>query len=445
VEDYASKPFVEQDRPIVRRTLLPRGLKFILVTTVVVSVFALGVIIGQSVNPQQLNLIPTFNNPKQEAILKNQSSPDANIDFSEFWKVWAMVNQKHIDAPFDQKKMMYGAIKGMISATGDPHTDFFTAEESKDFSDSLNGNFGGIGIEIEEQGDKILILSTLDNTPAKQAGLLPGDALVGIDEKPIGDDNIQQVVQRIRGEIGTKVRITIERNNEQKSFDITRATVSVPSVRLEMLENNIAYVRIVKFGDDTSVKFDSIAREALSKQPRGMILDLRSNPGGYLDAGIHIAKTFFSNGLVMREKDKSETKEFIVEEPGILNDIPLVVLVNSYSASASEIVAGAIKDRGRGKLVGTTTFGKGTVQNLIDLENGTKIKLSIAKWFPPSDNNVQGKGIQPDVVVEIPTQSAETPTPVSAPENSVTPTDPQLAKAIEVLLQGSSEQTTPTP
>jgi len=394
---------------------------FISIITIAVflSVFTLGIVVGQN-----FSLVPSLATDEQEASLKNQSS-DEQVDFATFWKVWSLVNKKHIEAPFDEQQLMYGAIKGMVEAIGDPHSTFWDVEETKEFSNWINGAFSGIGIEIEEKDGTTVILNTLEQTPAQQADLKSGDIIIKVDGESTFGMSLQEVVVKIRGEKGTTVALTIIRGEEQLEKEIVRDTITTPSVHWEVNEDdNIAYLEILHFGDTTITSFEEAVAEILAKDPQGLILDLRDNGGGYLQAAIHISSMFFEDGIVMIEQSKGEKEEYEVEEKGVLAKIPVVVLVNGYSASASEIVAGGIQDRKRGVLVGETSFGKGTIQNLENLEDGSSIRLTFAHWFTPLGTNVSNEGLHPEIEVLLDEEKEG---------------DEQFEKAKEILL-GESPQ-----
>ena len=353
-----------------------------------------------------------------------ESEPKA--DFSIFWEVWNELKEKHpgFDT-VDKKDLVYGAVKGLTEALGDPNTIFFKPEDSQRFSEDISGHFTGIGIEIDVKNGQLVVIAPLAGSPGEKAGLLPGDAIVAIDGESTLNTSIDEAVKKIRGPRGSSVVLTIRSNGQAANKDVTivRDNIEVPSIQSKIIEDNLLYIRIYNFSANTPILFYSEMFKYAFTKINGVVLDLRNNPGGFLDVGIDAAGWFIGEDkLVVTELFSSgEKEEFYSSGSGIFDNIPMVVLVNKGSASASEILAGAIKFHRGAKLVGTQTFGKGTVQQLDYLTGGSSIKVTVANWLLPDGNLIEGLGITPDVIVE------------QGEEDILDGTDAQLQKATQVL------------
>jgi len=355
-------------------------------------------------------------------IINKEYSP-SEIDFSLFWHVWDLVKEKYV-GPIDYQKMFYGAISGMVNALGDPYTAFMNPEEAQTFTNEMKGTFEGIGAEVGIKNNQLLIIAPLEDSPAKKAGLLSGDKILKINGQDTTGLSLSEAVSKIRGPKGTEVKLLISREgfSEPKEFTIVRDLIKVKSVSWEMKNSEIAYIRLRSFDENSANEFKDAATEILAKNPRGIILDLRDNPGGYLDSSVEIASEFIPKGVIVYEKFKDgRKKEYKATGNATLEKFKLVVLINKGSASASEIVAGAIKDYRRGTLVGEQTFGKGSVQDLDELKGGAAIRITIAWWLTPSGRSINEEGIKPDMVVKM--------TEKDYNQNR----DPQLDKALELL------------
>lgn len=346
------------------------------------------------------------------------------LDFELFWEVWELLEEKYVDQPISEEDLFYGAISGLVRSLDDPHSVFLSPEKTKEFNREMDGEFEGIGAEVGIRNGRVTIVSPLPNTPAKKAGLRPQDTIFAIDEVDTTDMSLTEAVSRIRGEKATDVTLTILRKGEPEFQDIvvTRGVIVVPSVTWEMKDGKIAYIEIYHFNSDAITGFNKVVRDVLLKEPNGIILDLRNNPGGFLNASISIADYWLPDGVIVKEvfSDQSEL-EYSAQKTAPFIDIPTVVLVNGGSASASEIVSGALQDHDKATIVGEKTFGKGSVQGLNDLSDGSSIKLTTAKWLTPNGSQIDGIGITPDVEIEMEKEDYE---------NYL---DPQLDKAIEVL------------
>lgn len=348
--------------------------------------------------------------------------------FAPFWETWDIVHEQYVDQPVDDLKMMQGAISGMLDSLGDEHTGYMDPETFVEATRPLDGSYEGIGAYVDVTGDYLTIISPMPGSPAEAAGLKAADRVIMIDGKDMTGIDPSVALKSVLGPAGTQVILTIQRGEENEilEFTITRATIDLPSVEGKMLDNNIAYISISTFGENTTDLLKETLRELLVNNPKGLILDLRYNTGGYLVTAIEVISQFIPDGVVMYEVEGDGTETVYEALPGGLAiEIPLVVLVNEGSASASEITAGAIQDFGRGALVGVTTYGKGSVQNWIPLDNNQgAVRVTIARWLTPNHRQIHKVGLTPDYVVEI------TDADIEAGK------DPQLDKAIEVLLSG---------
>lgn len=348
--------------------------------------------------------------------------------FEPFWEVWNLVGENYVDQPVDQDAMMRGAIRGMLEALGDQHTSYMDPNEYEQANMQMEGDYEGIGAWVDVTGEYLVIISPMPDSPAEKAGLKAGDTIVAVNGEDMTNVDGNLVLRRILGPAGTDVTLTVRREGLEETFDvtITRANIVVPSVTHKMLENDIAYVQILTFGEDTTSDLKDALKELMANEPKGMVLDLRNNGGGYLQTAIEVISQFIPEGIVMYEEYGDGTRQTFEAEPnGLATEIPLVVLVNEGSASASEITAGAIQDFGRGQLVGVTTYGKGSVQNWIPLKNNQgALRVTIARWLTPKERQIHEIGLEPNVVVEI-TQEV-----IDAER------DPQLDKAVEILTNG---------
>lgn len=331
-------------------------------------------------------------------------------DFEMFWKVWTRVSELYVDKDkLDTKKMIEGAISGMVAAIGDPYTAYFPVAQNKEFKEEIGGTFGGVGIELGYKDDKLSVVAPLDDTPAAKARILAGDFILKITDEAKKIDKITdglaiaEAVKLIRGEIGSKVKLTLFRKGLDKPFEVelTRSEIVVKSVRVTY-EKDVAIIKLSRFGDRTKNEWNSIVSEILNKGSKGVIVDLRNNPGGYLEMAVYTAGEFLPNGknVVTQRYGDGREDQNKVDRNGRMLSMPLVVLVNGGSASASEIFAGAIQDYKRGKIVGVQSFGKGSVQQPEDLSDGSAVHVTIAKWLRPNGNWIDKLGITPDVKIE---------------------------------------------
>lgn len=362
------------------------------------------------------------------------STPDAiernlsknNADFSIFWRAWDLLVDKY-DGKVDYQSMIYGAIKGMTEALGDPYTAFLTPDEAKQLNDDLSGVIYGIGAEIGLKDDMITVITPISDSPAEKAGLQKGDIILAVNGETTSNMSLDTAISKIRGDEGTKVKLQIKRGKETKEFEITRAKIVVDSVKAEVKDGNIGYVKITRFDSNTTKELRAQLDQFLSRNVTKVVLDLRGNPGGYLDESITVSSEFLKSGVVVTEKRDVDggTNRYDYKATGkgkmTRDDIKIVVLIDEGSASAAEIVAGALQDHHRAILVGATTFGKGSVQEIQELSKGAQIRITIAHWYTPNGVNINQEGIKPDIPVEM----------TEADYNNSN--DKQLKKALELL------------
>ena len=400
--------------------------KIFLTVIIIAVIFSLGFYLGER------NYSISIKNFKVQ-ISRSLPVDHEDVDFSLFWKVWDILENSYLDSSkVKSSEMVYGAIQGMVAAIGDPYTVFLPPTQNKVVQEDLQGNFGGIGIQIGFKGKQLAVMAPLPGTPAEEAGIKAGDFIIGIKDEKKGIDmgtsgiSSAEAVQVIRGDVGTKVILTLLRdgNSDPIVVEIIRKDIVVPSVIVSYVgeEGSIAHVKLLKFAGETNGEWEKAVSGILKKSPKGIILDLRNNPGGYLQGAVDIAGEFLNGDTLVTYEESSTGKqnEFRTDKLPRLQRFPLVLLVNGGSASASEILAGALSEQAKIKVVGETTFGKGTIQEPKQLENGAGLHITIAKWLTPKGNWVNEKGLKPDVIVE---------------DNLETTDDEQLSKALEVISQ----------
>jgi carboxyl-terminal processing protease len=343
--------------------------------------------------------------------------------FAPFWETWDIIHEDYVDQPVNDLELMRGAIEGMLNALGDRHTSYMSPEEFEQANESLEGEYEGIGAWVDITGDYVEIISPMKGSPADEVGLQPKDKVIGVNGEDVTGIPGDLVLDRILGPAGTDVTLTIQRGSETFEVTITRGNIVVPTVESEMLKDNLAYIALYTYGENTTEQLRASLTDLLEQDPEGLILDLRDNGGGYLNTAIQVVSEFIGEGVVMYEEyGDGETYTYEAIPGGLATEIPLVVLVNGGTASASEITAGAIQDYGRAPLVGTTTYGKGSVQTWIELEdNAGGVRVTIARWLTPDGRQISGEGLEPEYVVEMTQEDYEAGR------------DPQLDKAIEVL------------
>jgi len=365
---------------------------------------------------------------------EQQSSTPAELQtlFTPFWEAWNIVHEQYVDRPVDDVALMQGAIRGMMDALGDKQTFYMEPEVYESETSSLAGAYEGIGAYVDTDGDYLTIVSPIAGSPAELAGLKPGDKVIAIDGEDMTGVAPEEARLKVLGPEGTKVELTISREGKSESlqFTITRAKISIKSVEGKMLENDIAYIDINTFGDATTRELRNTLDDLMRQNPKGIVLDLRNNPGGYLNTSVEVASEFIEDGVILYEQyGDGQRDSYEARGNGQATDIPIVVLINEGSASASEIVAGALQDYERAQLVGVKSYGKGSVQNWVPLSNDQgAARVTIAKWLTPDERAIDGVGLTPDVVVEM------------TEEDFTNERDPQLDKAVEVLLQLIAKQ-----
>ena len=360
----------------------------------------------------------------------NQDTGPQEVNWQILWDAIEKINEKYVNRPADMQKVLYGAVSGAVSALDDPYSVFLPPKEAKEFKDELAGTLEGIGAEIATKNQLLVVVSPLADSPAEKAGIKAGDYIQKIDGKETAGLAVDEAVGKIRGSAGTKVTLSVFHKGQTKPQDITitRAKIEVQSIESETKEVNgkkIGYIQIRRFGDDTAKKLEKIVSDFLVQNVSGVILDVRSNPGGFLEAAVDVASNWVSNGkiVVIQEFGSGVREEYKSEGQARLSGIPTAVLINGGSASASEIVAGALQDQGFAKLVGEKTFGKGSVQELIDLRDDAQVKLTIAKWLTPNGHDLNKDGLEPDEKIELKDEDFEADR------------DPQMDKAIEMLTE----------
>lgn len=352
----------------------------------------------------------------------------ADADFNLFWEAWQKLRELHIDSDgYTNQDLVYGAIKGLAGSLGDPHTAFFPPQEAKKFLQDVNGNFGGIGAEIGIDDNQTLsVIAPLKGSPAERIGMQAGDLILEVDDRSTVDMSVDEAVSYIRGTIGTMVVLSIYRAGWEQPRDVSivREKIEVPTLDVTYKEDGaIAYIQLYSFNENAIPALTKATKEMASAGVKGIILDVRNDPGGYLEVAIETAGFFMEEGsLVVSEQFKDGTSEpFLARGSGILKDIPMVVLINGGSASASEILAGALRDVRGVKLVGEKSYGKGTVQEIQRLSDDSSMKITIARWVMPAGEILDKAGLEPDYVVEVTDEDIEAKK------------DVQLEKALEVL------------
>ena len=392
---------------------------------VIGAVFSGGALFGYSKRPAIEKVYTLFNKEIQKP---------AQVDFSPFWEAWNRVESKYVDNDeLDTQKMVWGAIQGMVASLDDPYSVFFPPEENELFQSSIRGDFEGVGMEIGIRNNILTVIAPLKDTPAFRAGIKAGDKILEIDGKSTVDITIDKAVRLIRGKKGTKVVLTILREGEEESREISiiRDVIQIPvldteqksSGKLGEKHGDIFVIKLYNFSEKSPLAFRSALQEMINSDCNKLILDLRNNAGGYLEAATDIASWFLPSGKIVAREQFGNGDERLYRSRGynIFKNLPFVIIVNEGSASASEILAGALQEYGIATLVGEKTFGKGSVQELFSITNDTALKLTVAKWLTPNGKSISKEGLTPDVVVKMTKEDIEQGR------------DPQMEKAIEIL------------
>lgn len=367
--------------------------------------------------------------PEQQAA----TPEDVQALFAPFWEAWNLVHENYVDQPVDDIALMRGAINGMMQALGDQHSTYMDPEDYKQANESLEGSYEGIGAYVDTTADYLTITSPIPDSPADKAGLRPGDKIIAIDGEDMTGIDAELARRKVLGPAGTTVVLTVLREGENQpiDFSIVRDRITIASATGEMLEGDIAYIQVTTFGGNTMPELQAALDELMPQNPKAIILDLRNNGGGYLQTSVEVTSQFLGEGVVLYEQYGDGTRTTYDVLPGgqaTDTSIPMIVLINEGSASASEIVAGALQDTGRAKLLGTVSYGKGSVQNWIPLsgDNGA-VRVTIAKWLTPNENTIHEIGLTPDYPVEL------------TEEDRQAEKDPQLDEAIKILLEMSNQ------
>lgn len=393
-----------------------RNIRFILFLVLPILGFLLGWSLSQKNNAtleQELNQLQAAEEVLENTPLAQETSRPSvfrktdpkDVDLSTFWEVWHLAEANFLHAEdFDAQTQVYGATKGLIDSLDDPYTVFMTPEEASDFEESMSGQFEGIGAEIDRRDDQIVIVSPLKGSPAEAAGLESGDIVFKIDDEPTFGITLEEAVTRIRGPKDEKVVLTVIRKDERKPIDISivRDNIVLPTLEWEINDDGIAIISLYQFGNNAVKDFRTAIENLVLESPKGVVVDLRNNGGGLLDACIKILSEFIKDEVVVRTEGRrfGDTGDLKSGRDGSLLEVPLVVLVNEGSASASEIFAGAVQDHDRGLVLGQTTFGKGSVQNVIPLSSGANLKVTVSEWLTPAGRSIHENGIRPHETIE---------------------------------------------
>lgn len=395
------------------------------------TIFGLGVALVSALSFFAGSGIASLLRPGSPLIAEKEVTPPASLEeaFGVFWEAWKIVEEEFYQQPVNTLQLTYGAVQGALETLDDPNT-FFVPPSHRFILDDLEGSFEGIGavVDLNDQG-YLVIVEPLEGRPADLAGLQAGDVVLAVDGASIQGMSLWETIALIRGPEGTSVRLTIRREGvaETLEVEIIRQRIEIETVEYSMLEEGIAYLQLTEFNAIAADKVRAALIDLLAQNPRGLILDLRDNPGGFVSSVEAIGEELLPEGVLFYETGKDgEREEHRVSGAGLATEIPLVVLINAGSASASEILAGAVQDHGRGVLIGEPSFGKGSVQLEHTLSDGSGLRVTTAHWFTPDGRGIDGQGLTPDILIEI-TQ-----------EDQEAGRDPQLAAAVEYLLQETS-------
>ncbi|MEZ4180488.1 MAG: S41 family peptidase [Candidatus Doudnabacteria bacterium] len=419
--NFSNSPEVSDQTFLKPRWYEQKSTKVLLAMVLLIAVFRFGYQMGQEGF--------TFS-PKDFKIVNSSGQP-TQVDYGLLWKVLGIIDEKYIDKnQLDQQKILYGAIKGAVEATGDEYSEFFDPETFAEFKTELQGSFSGIGAEVGRRDGNITIIAPIDGSPASQSGLLPADIILAVNGETLENKTLDQAVRLIRGEEGTQVTLNIYREGRDVPFDvsITRAQIEIKSVKVDYRNVNgqeVAILEISRFGDDTENLFDQAVTDILKHGVSKLVLDLRSNPGGYLDTAVNLASDWLPEGtlIVKEEHSQNDVINYNSDGSNRLGNLKTIVLVDQGSASASEILAGALRDNGVSQLIGMTTYGKGSVQELVPIGDDSALKITVAKWITPNGQNLNHDGLKPDIEVEI------------SEDDYLNKRDPQLDRALEEIIK----------
>lgn len=399
-----------------------RYTQILISTLIAVILFVMGFYVGRR---NSLNNVP---------IQFSNATSTESVDLAPFWKAWSLLDEKFASASSTIPKVgnqdkIWGAIQGLASSYGDPYTVFFPPVESKSFEEEISGSFGGVGMEIGLADDLLTVIAPLKGTPAEAAGVLAGDKIVMIGDKSSLKMSTEEAVKMIRGEVGTSVTITFERKGVKEPIvkTLIRANIEIPTIKTKLLPENVFVIELYSFSAISPNLFRGALRQFVESGSDKLVLDLRNNPGGYLEAALDMASWFLPTGKVVVTEDfgeKTEPKIYRSKGYDIFTDkLKFVILVNEGSASASEILAGALREYNKATLIGNKTFGKGSIQELVPVTGDTSLKITVAHWLTPFDRSISDGGLTPDIEVKL------------TPENTKDGRDPILEKAVEYLTQ----------
>ena len=370
-------------------------------------------------------LLPTATATPTVSLEPSETEEEA---LSLFWEVWHILQEQYYGQLPDETGMTYGAIQGVLDTLEDDNTVFFDPDAAKIMREDMSGSFEGIGAHVRMREDgRLMIVAPIEGQPAEAAGLRPGDIILEADGVSLEGMNIYEAIQHVRGPKGTVARLKVLREDVAEPFivEVERARIPMPTIETKMLDGDIAYVKLYDFNAQANDRLEDALKELLAENPRGLIFDLRNNPGGFLTEAVSVASQFISEGKILTERFGDDMEQvYEAEQGGLALEVPLVVLVNPGSASASEIVAGALQDAGRALLIGETTFGKGSVQLVHRMRDDSELRVTVARWFTPNDRLIHGQGLEPDIAVEL------------TAEDMDAGRDPQLDEAVEYLLTG---------
>jgi carboxyl-terminal processing protease len=407
------------------QTFLKKYGPAIIAIVVVIATFGIGMYVGSS------RAIAKGDTPTE--ILNGNQGKAENVDFAPFWKAWQILDEKYVATHGTSSKVMtnedkvYGAIQGLAKSYGDPYTVFFPPEESKQFESEISGSFEGVGMEVGIKDNIITVIAPLKGTPAEKAGIRAGDRILSIDGKTTQDMTVEEAVKMIRGKQGTTVKFSIlpKEATTPKEISVVRSVIDVPTIKTELRKDGIFVISLYTFNQNSQNLFRDALQKFVDSKSNKLVLDLRGNPGGYLDSAVDMASWFLpKDKIVVKEDSGGHGDDRVYKSLGyniFNNNLKMVILVDGGSASASEILAGALSEHGIAKLVGTKTFGKGSVQELVPLTDGTSLKITVARWLTPNGHSISEQGLKPDVEVKF------------TPEQFEKGQDPQMDKAVELL------------
>ena len=376
-----------------------------LVGILVLAAFGLGLFVGQGRFILRPSSTAFRGDPDLKGLwIETRESARKDVPFQLYWDIWDRVKQKYVGGEVDDLKLFYGSLAGMVEGLGDPYSSFLTPSTTEAFLSDLSGSFEGIGAEIGIKDGELTVIAPLPDSPAERAGIKAGDAILEIDDKDTSDVSLDAAVNLIRGPRGTKVTLTIRRNGfeTEDKLTITRDIIDIKSVEWKLLDAGVGYIKINQFNEETWPEFNRAVVGLRGRDMKALVLDLRNNPGGFLETSVQVSSEWLPDGatvVIERTRDKSE-RLYTSEGSHRLRGLPTAVIVNEGSASASEIVAGALQDHKAATVVGQQSFGKGTVQDFEILEDGSALKLTISEWLTPNKQQINKHGITPDVIFE---------------------------------------------